>query len=50
MQHRVVKVVFRVLVVGFGSLRHASAQMDPSGNWAPIMHEDSVERVAKTRR
>ena len=44
MQHRVIKVVLLAVLFGFGGARHASAQMDLSGIWAPIMHEDPVER------
>ena len=35
-----------VLVVWIGTVVPASAQMDLSGIWAPIMHEDAVERAA----
>jgi len=35
---------FALAVVAFG-VRPASAQIDLSGIWAPIMHEDALERV-----
>jgi hypothetical protein len=41
-----VRVFAGVLLIGLGGARHASAQIDLSGIWAPIMHEDSVERAA----
>jgi len=41
-----VLTVALALVFSFGPVRTASAQMDLSGIWAPIMHEDSVERAA----
>jgi len=43
---RVLRIIAGVLVIlGCGS-RPASAQIDFSGIWMPIMHEDSVERAA----
>src|SRR6187401_1564399 len=43
---RVLRIIAGVLVIlGCGS-RPASAQVDFSGIWMPIMHEDSVERAA----
>jgi hypothetical protein len=33
-------------LVSLGAARDASAQIDFSGIWAPIMHEDSIERAA----
>ena len=38
------KILFALAVVALGA-RPASAQIDLSGIWAPIMHEDALERV-----
>ena len=46
MQHRLFRVVGCTLFIGIGIASPASAQIDLSGIWAPIMHEDAVERVA----
>jgi hypothetical protein len=46
MQHRLLRVVACTLFIGIGIASPASAQIDLSGIWAPIMHEDAVERVA----
>jgi hypothetical protein len=40
-----VVVIGSALLVSVGSAREASAQVDLSGIWAPIMHEDQVERA-----
>ena len=40
-----VVVIGSALLVSLGSAREASAQVDLSGIWAPIMHEDQVERA-----
>ena len=45
MHHRSLAVAV-ALVVSLGPVRSASAQIDLSGIWAPIMHEDSIERAA----
>ena len=45
MRYRALTIIF-ALGLGFGPARAASAQVDFSGIWAPIMHEDSVERAA----
>jgi glyoxylase-like metal-dependent hydrolase (beta-lactamase superfamily II) len=42
----VLRVLAGVLVILVGGSRPASAQVDFSGIWAPIMHEDSIERAA----
>ena len=46
MRSRVIRVLAGVWLLALCGARQASAQMDLSGIWAPIMHEDSVERVA----
>jgi hypothetical protein len=38
-------VVTCALLIGVATPRDASAQVDLSGIWAPIMHEDAVERA-----
>jgi len=40
-----VTLVACAVFLGFLSVRPASAQVDLSGIWAPIMHEDQVERA-----
>ena len=40
-----VVVIGSALLMSLGSAREASAQVDLSGIWAPIMHEDQVERA-----
>jgi len=40
-----VTLVACAVFLGFVSVRPASAQVDLSGIWAPIMHEDQVERA-----
>ena len=39
-------IVGIAVILGVAIARPASAQIDLSGIWAPIMHEDSVERAA----
>jgi hypothetical protein len=39
-------IIALALIFSVGPVRTASAQIDFSGIWAPIMHEDSVERAA----
>jgi hypothetical protein len=46
MSHRLMTVLGSVLLIALCDARQASAQVDLSGIWAPIMHEDSVERAA----
>jgi hypothetical protein len=46
MQYRGFASVALALLVVCGTARPASAQIDLSGIWAPVMHEDSVERAA----
>ena len=46
MPQRTLTVVAFLLAIGLGGARPASAQIDLSGIWAPVMHEDAVERVA----
>jgi hypothetical protein len=43
---RLVRVVAVVVLAWAGAATPASAQVDFSGIWAPIMHEDSIERAA----
>ena len=43
---RMLRIFTGVFVVIIGGSRPASAQVDFSGIWMPIMHEDSVERAA----
>ena len=38
------KILFALVLLGFAA-RPASAQIDLSGVWAPIMHEDQLERA-----
>ena len=40
-----VVVIGSALLMSVGSVREASAQVDLSGIWAPIMHEDQIERA-----
>jgi hypothetical protein len=40
-----VVVIGSALLMSLGSARGASAQVDLSGIWAPIMHEDQIERA-----
>ena len=40
-----VTLIASAVVVGVVTVRPASAQVDLSGVWAPIMHEDQVERA-----
>ena len=40
-----VTLIASVVIVGVVTVRPASAQVDLSGVWAPIMHEDQVERA-----
>jgi hypothetical protein len=46
MSPRLMTVLGGVLLIALCDVRQASAQVDLSGIWAPIMHEDSVERAA----
>jgi hypothetical protein len=46
MQLRASIVAAFMFAAGLGAARPASAQIDLSGIWAPVMHEDAVERVA----
>ena len=46
MSDRLITVLGSVLLIALCDARQASAQVDLSGIWAPIMHEDSVERAA----
>jgi hypothetical protein len=46
MQHRLMTIALAASVITAGTAREAAAQVDLSGIWAPIMSEDSVERVA----
>jgi len=46
MTHRLMTVLGGVLLIALCDVRQASAQVDLSGIWAPIMHEDAVERAA----
>jgi glyoxylase-like metal-dependent hydrolase (beta-lactamase superfamily II) len=43
---RLLRIVAGVFVILLCGSRTASAQIDFSGIWAPIMHEDSIERAA----
>ena len=43
---RLLRILAGVFVIIVGGSRPASAQVDFSGIWAPIMHEDSIERAA----
>ncbi len=45
MSHRTGFLVIVLLLAMAISAPPAFAQMDPTGNWAPIMHEDQVERI-----
>ena len=45
MQHYLTRLIALVVLMGCGAVRPASAQIDLSGIWAPIMHEDQVERA-----
>jgi hypothetical protein len=44
MARHALTVITCALVLGVGTARQASAQVDLSGIWAPIMHEDAGER------
>ncbi|HEX5111076.1 MAG TPA: hypothetical protein VFV95_21640 [Vicinamibacterales bacterium] len=46
MSHRLITILGSVLLIALCDARQASAQVDMSGIWAPIMHEDAVERAA----
>ena len=43
---RLVRMIAVVVLAWAGAATPASAQVDFSGIWAPIMHEDSIERAA----
>jgi len=45
MQRRALTSIAFVFLLGLVAARPASAQVDLSGIWAPIMHEDQVERA-----
>ena len=45
-RYRVGPIAAGVLVALLVAVRPAAAQMDLSGIWAPIMHEDAIERAA----
>jgi hypothetical protein len=45
MQRCFLPVIAAVVFGLFGAARPASAQIDLSGIWAPIMHEDAIERA-----
>lgn len=44
MPHYAIVIIAGLALVG--TVRPAAAQMDLSGVWAPLMHEDAIERVA----
>src|SRR5687768_2988230 len=46
MPQRTLTIVAFMFAAGLCGARPASAQIDLSGIWAPVMHEDAVERVA----
>ena len=46
MYRRDINLIALVLLALAGAASPASAQMDLSGIWAPLMHEDSIERAA----
>lgn len=43
---RMLRIITGVIIIVTCGSRPASAQVDFSGIWAPIMHEDSIERAA----
>ena len=45
MYHTSLRLGVLLLAVGMVGVRPADAQIDLSGVWAPIMHEDQVERI-----